>query len=482
MTLLDFHMVLPEVFLALSTLLLLMIGVFQQDNKGTTATLSSLSIIVLLVCVGLIISSSRLTGYGFDKLFINDGFSIFLKVLILLATAVAIVYAKIDFMGQKAWRFELPVVILLAALGMMVMVSASNFMTLYLGLELQSLALYVLAAFKRDTEKSSEAGLKYFVLGALASGLLLFGISLIYGYTGSVDFSVLTSTFAVEKSPIAILGLVFVLAGLSFKISAVPFHMWTPDVYEGAPTAVTAFFAMAPKIAAVGLLLRVLIGPMIGLIAEWQQVIFFVSAASMIVGAFAGLRQENIKRLLAYSSIGHIGYALMGLAAGNLAAISSLLFYMVMYMIMTIGAFGVIIYLRNQNRSLERVDDLAGLSKDQPVIALIMALIMFSMAGIPPLAGFIAKFVVFKSVIDIGFYWLAIIGVLTSVVSAYYYLRVIKTMYFDTATSGIEVVRSTSMRAILVFCAVALVMFTIDPSFIFSQTEIAAVSLFLSGQ
>lgn len=482
MTLLDLHIVLPEVFLAVSTLLLLMIGVFQQDSKDGTATLGTLSIVVLFACAVLVLSSSRLTGYGFDKLFINDGFSAFLKVLMLLGTAVAIVYAKVDFIGQKVWRFELPVIMLIAALGMMVMVSSSNFMTLYLGLELQSLALYVLAAFKRDTEKSSEAGLKYFVLGALASGLLLFGISLIYGYAGTVDFDTLTSTFAVEKSPVAILGLCFVLAGLCFKISAVPFHMWTPDVYEGAPTSVTAFFAIAPKLAAIGLLLRVLINPMIGFIAEWQQIIYFVSAASMIVGAFAGLRQENIKRLLAYSSIGHVGYALMGLVAGSLAAISSLLFYMVVYMIMTIGAFGVIIYLRNHNRSLEKMEDFAGLSKDQPVIALIMALIMFSMAGIPPLAGFIGKFVVFKSVIDTGFYWLAIIGVLTSVVSAYYYLRVIKTMYFDASGSTLEVVKSTSMRVILLACALALVLITIEPSFIFEQTEIAAVSLFLSGQ
>lgn len=479
----DIHHMLPELFLAVMTMLLLMLGVFQEkEDTNASGSISWIALIVLIITFILLPSMNMPAGTVFDGLFIADGFATFLKMLILFGAGVGVAYTSVDFRGANAWRFELPVIILLATLGMMIMVSSGNFMTLYMGLELQSLALYILAAFKRDTEKSSEAGLKYFVLGALSSGLLLYGISLIYGMTGTLQFAALSDILISGSSVGAMIGMVFVLAGLVFKVSAVPFHMWTPDVYEGSPTAITAFFAIAPKVAAIGLLLRVLLNPMAGMLMEWQQIIIFVSVGSMILGAFAGIVQNNMKRLLAYSSIGHVGYALIGLAVGNLASISALLFYISIYFVMSIGAFGVIIYLRNQNRSLETMDDLSGLAKDQPYVAFLMAVFMFSMAGIPPFAGFMAKLYVFKAAVDAGFYSLAVMGVLTSVVAAYYYLRVIKVMYFDEPVEETSVANSSLMRAAISFSALVLIVLIFDTSMLSVHTESAAISLMLSGQ
>lgn len=461
----DIQLIIPEIFMALMAMGLLMVGVFQKDAKTSCGSVTWLSVNALLITAFLTYVLMGFQGTAFNNLFINDGFASFTKIIILIGTAIGIVMTMVDFEGARDWRFEIPVLFVLAALGMMVMVSANNFMTLYMGLELQSLALYVLASIKRDTLKSTEAGLKYFVLGSLASGFILYGMSLFYGYTGSLSFDVLNGLVG-DLSMGAVLGLVFLLAGIAFKLSAVPFHMWTPDVYEGAPTALVAFFAAIPKFAMMMLLVRLLTGPLLVFLFDWQQILMFVSVSSMILGAFAALTQVNIKRLFAYSSIGHVGYALMIFAAGQIdvASISALIFYMVIYSIMSIGAFGVVILLRHQDLSIEKISDLAGLSKDRPVIALFMAIFMFSMAGIPPLAGFFSKFYVFKSVIDAGFIVLAIVGVLSSVVAAFYYLRVIKVMYFDEGTEGHEISKSPALRFILLLCAVSLVVLIFNPS------------------
>jgi NADH-quinone oxidoreductase subunit N len=341
--------------------------------------------------------------------------------------------------AQKFERFEYPVLIVIATLGMMMMISANDLIALYLGLELQSLALYVVAAINRDSVRSTEAGLKYFVLGALSSGMLLYGASLVYGFTGQTSFAGIAAVLAASETSLGLIfGLVFLIAGLAFKVSAVPFHMWTPDVYEGAPTPVTAFFAAAPKVAAMTMFIRVVVGPFAPVAGDWQQIIAFIAIASMLLGAFAAIGQSNIKRLMAYSSIGHMGFALVGLAAGSEAGVQGVVIYLLIYLAMTLGAFACILSMRRRDAMVEDISDLAGLSKTNPIMAFMLAMILFSLAGIPPLAGFFAKFYVFLAAIEANLYALAVIGVLASVVGAYYYLRIIKIMYFDEPAEGFE--------------------------------------------
>ena len=413
----DLLAILPELFLACAAIALLMFGVFRGNSS--TQLVSSLSVLTLLVTFALIVLPARAEGPVFDGLLTIDGFGDFMKLLVLIGTGVSIVISQRYIQREDMARFEFPVLMLFATLGMMAMISANDLIALYMGLELQSLSLYVVASFRRDNLRSSEAGLKYFVLGALSSGMLLYGSSMIYGFTGTTGFDGIAQVFAGAGQGASIgliVGLVFLCAGLAFKVSAVPFHMWTPDVYEGAPTPVTAFFATAPKIAAMALFIRVLIEPFGGLFDQWQQIIVAVSIGSMVLGAFAAINQTNIKRLMAYSSIGHIGYALIGLASGTQDGIGGIAIYLTIYIIMNLGTFACILCMRQKDRMVEGIDDLKGLSKTNPMMALALAIFMFSMAGIPPLAGFFGKLYIFLAAIDAELYALAVIGVLTSVV------------------------------------------------------------------
>jgi NADH-quinone oxidoreductase subunit N len=399
-------------------------------------------------------------------------------VLILAGAALAIILS-LDFNRQdeQLARFEFPVLILFATVGMMIMVAASNLMTLYLGLELQSLALYVIAAFARDSLRSSEAGLKYFVLGSLASGLLLYGISLTYGFSGSMDFGHIAQAILSGRPPVGlVIGMVFVLSGLVFKMAAVPFHMWSPDVYEGSPSSVTALLGSAPKVAAVALLLRVMIGPFFHLLPQWQLLVEIISIASMILGALAPIMQTSIKRLMAYSSIGHVGYALMGLAAGTASGTSGTLIYLATYLFMTLGSFGVILAMRRQGRSVEKISDLAGLGRNDGGLALAMSIFMLSMAGVPPLSGFFGKLYVFLAAIQSGLWTLAVIGVLTSIVGAYYYLRIVKVMYFDAPLNAFDR-RSSSLSFVVAASGIVTLFFILVAGPITAAAQAAAAAL-----
>jgi NADH-quinone oxidoreductase subunit N len=421
---------LPEIVLAILSLALLMFGVFRRGDTADAVTLGalvSLGLVTLLVIWG-----GEGKQLAFNGAFIVDGFARVMKVLALFGSAVAIVLSVHYMKRDRSQRFEYPVLIMLATTGMMMMISANNLIALYMGLELLSLASYVLAAFNRDSARASEAGLKYFVLGALSSGMLLYGSSLVYGFTGTTSFAGIAQALTAHGAGIGmVFGLVFVIAGLAFKVSAVPFHMWTPDVYEGSPTPVTAFFAAAPKIAAMALLTRTMIGPFGHIVADWQQIIIFVSIASMALGSFAAIGQNNIKRLLAYSSIGNVGYALVGLAAGTPEGVQGVVVYMMIYLIMTLGTFACVLAMRRKGLMVEEISDLAGLARNHKALAFVFAMLMFSLAGIPPLAGFFAKYFVFLAAVKAGLYVLAVIGVVTSVVGAYYYLRIVKIIYFD---------------------------------------------------
>ncbi len=426
---------LPEIVLAALAMALLMLGVFRKNDATDVVTLGSIAALGLAAL--LVIWSGE--SIAFNGAFVVDSFARVMKVLTLFGSAVAIVLSVHFMKREKVARFEYPILILLATTGMMMMISANSLIALYLGLELQSLALYVVAAIKRDSARSSEAGLKYFVLGALSSGMLLYGASLVYGFTGSVLFPEIAAVIATTGVHLGLVfGLVFIIAGLAFKVSAVPFHMWTPDVYEGAPTPVTAFFASAPKLAAMALFIRVMMTPFAGAVDQWQQIIVFVSLASMALGAFAAIGQSNIKRLLAYSSIGHMGFALVGLAAGSQQGVSGVVIYMMIYMIMTLGVFACVIAMRRNGAQVEEIADLAGLSRTNKGLAFVLAMLMFSLAGIPSLAGFFAKYFVFLSAIQSGLYTLAIFGVIASVVGAYYYLRIVKIMFFDEPAEAFD--------------------------------------------
>ena len=424
---------LPELWLAIGAMALLMLGVFAGESSSRIVTGLS---VALLVLAGFWLWWFPVEGQAFHGAFVMDPFAKVMKLLILGGSAVAIAMSVGFARMENFARFEYPILIILATLGMLLMVSANDLISLYLGLELQALSLYVVAAINRESLRSTEAGLKYFVLGALSSGMLLYGASLIYGFTGHTGFEGIAASMAEGRSLGVIFGIVFILAGIAFKISAVPFHMWTPDVYEGAPTPVTAFFAAAPKVAAMAMLIRVVHGAFEPATTDWQQIISFIAIASMVLGAFAAIGQSNIKRLMAYSSIGHMGFALVGLAAGSEAGVSGVVLYMIIYMIMTLGAFACILAMRRNDGMVEDISELAGLSKSNPVLALMLTILMFSLAGIPPLAGFWAKYFVFVAAIEAKLYVLAVIGVLASVVGAYYYLRVIKVMWFDEGESG----------------------------------------------
>jgi len=477
----DFLPALPEIALAVAAMLLLLIGVFRGERS--TRLVSWLAVLVL---IGILVLAARFDSakqIAFYGMFITDPFALFMKALVLIGSAVSIVMAMRYNEAHGIARFEFPVLVLLAATGMMVMVSANDLITLYLGLELQSLALYVVASFDRDSVRSSEAGLKYFVLGALSSGMLLYGASMIYGFAGTTSFAALAKliTGAGAPSPGLIIGIVFVTVGLAFKVSAVPFHMWVPDVYEGAPTPVTAFFAVAPKMAAIALFIRFLIEPFGAILAQWQQVIIFLSIASMVLGAVAAIAQSNIKRLMAYSSIGHIGYALIGLAAASPAGIRGVLVYMAIYLFMNVGTFAVILCMRQQGRMLEGINDLAGLSRTQPGLALALAIFMFAMAGIPPTAGFFSKLYIFVAAIEAhqsALTGLAIIGVVASVVGAFYYLRIVKVMYFDEPAGSFDRPLAPELKAVLVVAAVVTMFFFLLPDPVVGSAAAAAASLF----
>jgi NADH-quinone oxidoreductase subunit N len=478
----DIFPVLPELILGCLSMALLMYGVFRGDKAvGSVSWLA----VAALIIAGIAMSTlPDATQTAFRGQFIVDQFARFMKWLVILGSALAIIMSMNYNEREGINRFEYPVLILFAALGMLLMISASDLISLYVGLELQSLSLYVIAAFRRDSTKSSEAGLKYFVLGALSSGMLLYGASLIYGFSGTTRFDVLAALFTgpnAEPGVGIIVGLVFLMAGLAFKVSAVPFHMWTPDVYEGAPTPVTAFFAVAPKIAAIALLVRTMVGPFGELFAQWQQIIIFISIASMLLGAFAAIWQTNIKRLMAYSSIGHVGFALVGLAAGSEEGIRGIGVYMAIYLAMNVGTFCCILSMRRQGLLVEGINDLAGLARNHPMMAAAMAIFMFSMAGIPPLAGFFGKLYVFMAAVNEGLYVLAIIGVLTSVVGAYYYLRIVKIMYFDEPAEAFDRTAGREVGAIMTVAGLFTLLFFIFPSPIVNAASRAAAVLFSAG-
>jgi NADH-quinone oxidoreductase subunit N len=466
---------LPEIALALAAMAVLLVGVFSPP-KTSFLLASMLSLGGLLITAGLVLIAPEGVGYG--GLFIADAFSRFLQVLILAGAALAIILS-LDFNRQEDGlaRFEFPVLIIFAAIGMMIMVAATNLMTLYLGLELQSLALYVIAAFARDSLRSAEAGLKYFVLGSLASGLLLYGISLTYGFSGSMDFGHIAQALLSGPPSVGlVIGMVFVLSGLVFKVAAVPFHMWSPDVYEGSPSSVTALLGSAPKVAALGLLLRVMIGPFGHLLPQWQLLVEIISIASLVVGSLAPIQQTSIKRLIAYSSIGHVGYALMGLAAGTASGASGTLIYLATYMFMTLGTFGVILAMRRQCHSVEKVSDLAGLGRNDGRLALAMTIFMLSMAGVPPLSGFFGKLYVFLAAIQSGLWTLAVIGVIASVVGAYYYMRIIKIMYFDAPASVFDR-RSPSLSFVVAASGIVTLFFILVAGPITAAAQAAASAL-----
>lgn len=471
---------LPEIVLACSAMALLMLGVFRGD--GWTRTVSWAAVLVLII-VGIVLTSvqdGRMTAFGGQ--FVIDDFGHFMKWLIIIGSAMAILMSLSYNEQEGIARFEYPVLVLFATLGMFMMVSANDLISLYVGLELQSLSLYVVAAIRRESLRSSEAGLKYFVLGALSSGMLLYGASLVYGFAATTSFDALATIFkglgGQGPSVGLVVGLVFVIAGLAFKVSAVPFHMWTPDVYEGAPTPVTAFFAVAPKVAAIALFVRVLIGPFGVLVGDWQQVIILISIASMVLGALAAIWQENIKRLLAYSSIGHVGYALIGLATASEVGIRGILVYMAIYLAMNVGTFCCVLSMRRAGRMVEGIADLNGLARTQPVMAFALALLMFSMAGIPPLAGFFGKWYIFLAAIEAHLYTLAIIGVLSSVVGAYYYLRIVKVMYFDEPAEAFDRSVGSEIRLILGVSTLFVTLFILQPDLIVDQASAAARVLF----
>jgi NADH-quinone oxidoreductase subunit N len=466
---------LPEIVLAIVAMAILIFGVLRREDTFVLSSMFGLG--GMLLAALLVVTGAQ--GVGYHGQFVSDAFSSFAKVLILAGAALALILSLDYNRKNHIARFEYPVLMLLSVTGMMVMVSASNMMTLYLGLELQSLALYVLAAFARDDLRSSEAGLKYFVLGALASGLLLYGISLVYGFSGTMDFAGLSQVLSRPESasPGLIVGIVFVLVGLAFKIAAVPFHMWTPDVYEGAPTPVTAFFSTAPKVAAFALLLRVMATPFGHQLIAWQQLIVLMSIASMLLGSLAAIGQRSIKRLMAYSSIGHMGYALIGLAVGTSAGVRGVLVYLIVYVFMSAGTFACIIAMQRRGRALEQITDLSGLARTDPGLALAMAVFMFSMAGIPPLSGFFGKLYVFLAAVQGGMWALAIIGVLTSVIGAYYYLRVVKIMYFDAAVEAFDP-RPTSLSFVAAASGLFTAFFFVFPAPFVGAAQAAAKVLF----
>ncbi len=472
----DLMPALPEIFLAIGAMVLLMIGVF--GGKRISFLVNGMSMGLIAATALFVLPFGAKFGETFGGAFVLDEFAYFLKLLVLIGSFFAIAMSWAYSKSQSFDRFEYPVLIVLATLGMLLMLSANDLIALYLGLELQSLSLYVVAAINRDSVRSTEAGLKYFVLGALSSGMLLYGMSLVYGFTGQVGFAGISNVLAHEGASLGLVfGLVFILAGLAFKISAVPFHMWTPDVYEGAPTPVTAFLAAAPKVAAMGMLVRVVIDGFQPVTSDWQQVIVFVSIASMALGAFAAIGQTNIKRLMAYSSIGHMGYALVGLAAGTQTGVEGVIFYMAAYLAMTLGVFACILSMRRKDGMVEDIYELAGLWRSNLPMAIMLALLMFSLAGIPPLIGFFGKWFVFSAAVEAGLYPLAIIGVLMSVVGSFYYLRIVKVVFFDEPAEAFEPMPS-ELKVVLGLSGILVIFFWVMPGPIVEAANSAAGALF----
>jgi len=465
--------VLPEIVLAVGAMALLLIGAYGGGKMVRPVTILAVLLLIAIIVIELLLPKGKLVTFGGS--FVVDDFARFLKAVALIGSAVTLVMSR-NYLANQAKIFEYAILVLLSTLGMMVLISAADLIVLYLGLELMSLALYVVAASHRDNAKSTEAGLKYFVLGALSSGMLLYGASLIYGFTGTISFAGIAA--AATTGSIGILfGIVFLLVGLCFKVSAVPFHMWTPDVYEGAPTPVTAFFASAPKVAAMAVFTRVVLTAFPGLTHEWRQIITFVSIASMALGSFAAIGQKNIKRLMAYSSIGHMGFALVGLASGTAEGAQGVLIYLAIYVVMTLGSFSIILTMRRNGRPIEQISDFAGLSRTNPTIAFLFAMLLFSLAGVPPLAGFFAKWYVFVAAIHSGLFILAVLGVLTSVIGAFYYLSIVKTMYFDEPKGALDPIGG-ELRAVVAVAGLLNILYFVYPAPLVSAATVAAKSLF----
>jgi NADH-quinone oxidoreductase subunit N len=456
----NLNLIFPEIFLSLSIFATLLIGVFFKNSYNLVTNITYIIIISLLL---IIFNSFNDSGNLFSNSFISNSFTNFFKILILLGTLFIMLITQNFIKEMKINYFEYPLLLLFSILGMFFMISSNDLMSFYLGLELQSLALYILASIDRDNLKSNESGIKYFVLSALSSGLLLYGCSLLYGFTGSTNFEEINLKMELENTG-AVFAMVFILVGLAFKVSAVPFHMWTPDVYQGSPSSVTSFFAVVPKVAGIAILIRFVQVPFEQLIDHWKNILVFMSLASMILGAVAAIGQTNIKRLIAYSSIGHIGYALAGISTGTLTGYSSSIAYISIYIIMNLGVFGCIFLMKKDGKYCEDIKDLAGISKQNPLLAISFLTIMFSLAGIPPLAGFFAKFYVFMSVIENGMYTLAIVGLLSTVISAFYYLRIIKIIYFDEIKNPFDKIKNLGITSTIFLSCSILALFFLYPS------------------
>ena len=459
---LDLNFIIPEIFLTLSILVFVLIGVFVKNSFEIIYKLSLFLIFLLIV---IIYSNSNEYSKIFNESISIDMFSIYSKILILISTFFILFISKRYIIDIKNNKFEYPVIVLLSILGMFIMVSSNDLIVFYLGLELQSLALYILASIDRDNIKSSEAGIKYFVLSALSSGLLLYGCSLVYGFAGSTNFETISNNTQAFNVGI-IFGMVFILVGLAFKVSVVPFHMWTPDVYQGAPTSVTSFFSVVPKIAGMAIFIKFMYVPFREILDQWQYILVFMSIASMILGAVGAMAQKNIKRLMAYSSIGHMGYALAGIASGTESGFKSTLVYISIYLVMNIGAFGCILLMKRDGKYIEEINELSGISKNHPLISLGFLVILFSLAGIPPLAGFFAKFYIFMSVIESNMFTLAIVGLVTTVISAFYYIRIIKVMYFDDPKKSFERFTDYRIHGPIIISCILLISFFLYPSFL----------------
>ncbi len=457
----NLDLIFPEIFLSLAIMSLLMIGVFKKNSEKLVYNLSTAILLILLALVVNLFSVNE--TLVFNESYKIDNLSSFMKILTIISAIFVMISSFTYIKSLKILKIEYPILILSSILGMMIMISSNDLIVFYLGLELQSLALYVLASFNRDNILSSESGLKYFVLSALSSGLLLYGCSLVYGFSGSTNFTYIASSSSNTEYGV-IFGLVFIIVGLAFKISAVPFHMWAPDVYQGSPTAVTLFFAALPKIAALTVFIRFLYTPFVNLIDQWQTILVFISIASMIFGAVAAIGQSNLKRLIAYSSIGHMGYALAGLASGTNQGIQSSIIYMSIYLVMTLSFFSCLFMLRKKNVFYEKIDDLSGLSTNHPVLSICMLIVLFSLAGIPPLAGFFAKFYIFLAVIEQSMYFLAVVGLLSTVIAAFYYLRLIKVIYFDKPKDKFDIDHNFGLKVTLVISTGILVLFFIYPA------------------